>query len=170
VTWRDFRDHYHRERGAHKVGELVRRVVDHHRLNLDIREERLFVEWAAFVGDRVGSKTRPATIVERTLIVEVANNAWLHELSMLRPKIVADLLDKLGMPRFFDDIKFVLAKEARGRVAPRPPPRRVTPPAVRTAPTPATGPALQQIVDDISGIADPELRALILNVRVANNK
>jgi hypothetical protein len=171
VTYfRRYGDHYDRERGAQQVGELVQRVVDHHRLHLDIREERLFAEWSAFVGERVGGKTRPQTIVERTLIVEVANNSWLHELTMLRPKINADLLDKLGPPRFFDDIKFVLAKEGKRREVTRPAARSRPAPPARPPATPANGAALQQILDDTQGIADPELRALILNVRVANDK
>lgn len=168
--FRKYGDHYDRERGAQQVGELVQRVVDHHRLHLDIREERLFAEWSAFVGERVGSKTRPQTIVDRTLIIEVANNSWLHELTMLRPKINSDLLDKLGPPRFFDDIKFVLAKEGKRREVTRPRPRTRAVPPPRAPSTPATGAALQQIVDDTAGITDPELRALILNVRVANDK
>jgi hypothetical protein len=169
VSWRDYRDHYDRERGVQQVGDLVQRVVDHHRLHLDIREERLFNEWPVFVGDKVGSKTRPDTIIGRTLIVEVANHVWLNELRLLRPKIVADLLDKLGMPRFFDDIKFVLAKEGK-RVATRPPPPRKRQSPPRPLPPPAAGDALQQIVDDTAGIADPELRAIIANVRIAHDK
>jgi hypothetical protein len=169
VTWKDYRDHYDRERIAQKVGDLVQRVVDHHRLHLDIREERLFNEWPAFVGERVGGKTRPDTIVGRTLIVEVANHVWLNELRLLRPKIVADLLDKLGMPRFFDDIKFVLAKEGR-RQATRPPPPRQRQPPPRSLPTPATGAAREKIVDDVAGIADDELRSIIAAVRIAHDK
>lgn len=170
MAWRNYSDHYDREKAAQKVGDLVQRVVDHHQLNLDIREEHLFADWPAFVGDRVGGKTRPETIVDRTLIVEVANNTWLQELRLLRPKIVADLLDRLGMPRFFDDIRFVLAKEGQRRAVTRPPARRRKAPATFTPPTPATGAALQQIVDDTAGIEDEELRKLIANVRITHDK
>ncbi len=170
MSFRKFGDHYDRERGGKKVGELVERVVDHHRLHLDIREERLFAEWSAFVGDRVGGKTRPDTITDRVLVVEVANNTWLHELRLLRPKIVADVLDKLGMPRFFDDIRFVLAKEGKRREVTRPPaPRRRQPPP-RPLGAPASGDALQQIVDDTAHVADPELRQIIATVRIAHDK
>ena len=168
--FRRYGDHYDREKGAHQVGELVQRVVDHHHLRLDIREERLFAEWSAFVGDRVGSKTRPDTIVDRMLVVEVVNNTWLHELRLLRPKIVADLLDKLGMPRFFDDIRFVLAKEGKRREPTRTPAPRKRQPPPRPTGAPATGAALAQIVDDTAHIADPELRQLIATVRIANDK
>jgi hypothetical protein len=160
-----------RARGAQPVRELVQRVVDHHRLHLDIREERLFAEWAEFVGDKVGARTRPDTIIDRTLIVEVATSSWLHELRLLRPKIVADLLDRLGMPRIFDDIKLVLAGERkRHRPTVRPAPRRLPPPRPLAPFPPATGRDLQQILSDAERVEDPELRALIARVRIANDR
>ena len=164
------RDRFDRDRGAQPVRELVQRVVDHHRLHLDIREEQLFAEWSSFVGDKVGARTRPETIVDRTLIVEVASSAWLHELRLLRPKIVSDLLDKLGMPRFFDDIRFVLAGERTRRTRTVKPPPRRTPPAPRGPFPPATGAALREILDAAAKVEDPELRELIARVRVANDK
>ena len=168
-AWLLARDRFARDKDAAQMRELVRRVVDHHRLDLDIRHERLFAEWAAFVGERVASRTRPDTIIARTLVVEVATSAWLHELRLLRPKIVADLLDRLGMPRFFDDIRFVLAGD-RKRTAPTRAPRPRERQAAAVTPTPATGAFAQDIVDDASRIADPELRALVIRVRTANGR
>ena len=185
MSWRALRDRFERARGLLPVAELVQRVITHHHLNLDIRHERLFAEWASFVGDKVGQRTRPETIVEtpgsstassvargtdRVLVVEVATSSWLHELRLLRPKIVADLLDKLGLPRLFDDIRFVLAGERKHREPTRRPPRRAAPPPHRVATAPATGAALQQIVDDTAQVEDPELRALIARVRIAHDK
>src|SRR5580704_17129040 len=156
------RDRFVRERGTAAMRELGQRVVDHHRLQLGIREERLFAEWSAFVGERVASRTRPDTIVDRTLIVEVATSPWLHELRLLRPKIVADLLDRLGMPRFFDDIRFVLAGDRRRAQPARPPRPRRPPPPPAPLVEPATGAFAQRIVDEAASVADPELRALIV--------
>ncbi len=164
------RDRFERARGAEQMRELVQRVVDHHRLDLDIREERLFAEWSAFVGDKVGARTRPDTIVDRTLVVEVATSSWLHELRLLRPKIVSDLLDKLGMPRIFDDIRFVLAGERRRHTPTVRPPARRPPPPPRAPFPPATGRALQEILESAAKVEDPELRELIARVRVANDK
>jgi hypothetical protein len=77
--------------------ELVRRIVDYYRLSGDFRQEQLFSDWSSLVGDKVGARTRPDTIVDRVLIVEVASSAWLHELRLIRPKIVSDLLDTSRM-------------------------------------------------------------------------
>ena len=151
------------------VRDLVRYVLDHHRIRADLREEQLFAEWPRFVGEQVGARTRPDTIVDRTLIVEVATSTWLHELRLLRPKIVSDLLDKLGMPRFFDDIRFVLAGERKRTPRTTRPPSRPAAPAPREA-TPATGAAREQIARDVAAIADPELRDLVARVRVKHDR
>ncbi len=167
-----YSDRFERERSQQAIKDLVDRVVDHYRLHADLRQARLFAEWPAFVGEKVGNRTRPDTIVGRTLIVEVATSAWLQELRLLRPKIVADLLDKLGMPRFFDDIKFVLAGERKRRepvTAPRP--RRVPPPsAPPVEATPATGQRLLDIIDETKTIEDDDLRSLVARVRILNDK
>ncbi|HTL33590.1 MAG TPA: DUF721 domain-containing protein [Kofleriaceae bacterium] len=165
------RDKFDRAKGMVPVRDLINNVVNYYRLNADIRQEMLFAEWSSLVGDRIGARTRPDTIVDRTLIVEVATSAWLHELRLIRPKIVSDLLDKLGLPRFFDDIRFVLAGERRSSRRPqvkRPAPRaKAAPPP---AATPAQGEDLRQILDDTSKIEDEELRAIISRVRVKNDK
>jgi hypothetical protein len=164
------RDKFDRMKGMVPVRDLVNNVVNYYRLNADIRQEQLFAEWSSFVGERIGARTRPDTIVDRTLIVEVATSAWLHELRLIRPKIVSDMLDKLGLPRFFDDIRFVLAGErrSRGPQVKRPAPRKkpeAPPPAM-----PATGEHLREILDDTSKVEDEELRAIISRVRVKNDK
>jgi hypothetical protein len=168
VGW--WRDKFDRSRAILPMQELVKRIVDFYKLGGDFRQEQLFADWSSLVGDKVGARTRPDTIIDRILIVEVATSAWLHELRLIRPKIVSDLLDRLGMPRFFDDIRFVLTGERRRRPTqvrrPSPPPRREPAPE----PTPATGQHLQEILEDTSKIEDEELRAIISRVRVKHDK
>jgi hypothetical protein len=176
TKWRAYAyDRFERARRGVPVGELVDRVIDHHRIGPDLREARLFAEWSQLVGERIGQRTRPQSIWDRVLVVEVATSSWLHELRLIRPKLVSDLLDQLGMPRPFDDIRFVLAKEDRrsGRSdpAPRRParPARRAPAAPRTT-APASGGARDQILRETERIADPELRALIAKVRIGNDR
>ncbi|HUS28377.1 MAG TPA: DUF721 domain-containing protein [Kofleriaceae bacterium] len=165
------RDKFDRAKGMVAVRDLIKNVVNYYRLNADIRQEMLFAEWSSFVGDRIGARTRPDTIIDRTLIVEVATSAWLHELRLIRPKIVSDMLDKLGLPRFFDDIRFVLAGERRrrGPEVRRPAPRKKAE-AAPPPPMPAVGEDLRKILDDTSKIEDEELRALVSRVRVKNDR
>ena len=168
MAW--WKDYFDRERGVARVADLVQRVVEHHRIAGDLREARLFGDWAELVGERIGARTRPQSIWDRVLVVEVATSTWLHELRLLRPKIVSDLLDALGMPRFFDDIRFVLAKDSPRRQQTTPPPRRRV---IRRPPrevAPASAVAREQIVRETAKIEDPELRELIARVRIANDK
>lgn len=173
MSWKDrFADRFDRALGALPMPELVRRIVDYYRLNADLRQEQLFSDWPSLVGDKVGARTRPDTIVDRVLIVEVASSAWLHELRLIRPKIVSDLIDRLGTPRLFDDIRFVLAGERKHR---RPQTRRPTPRMKQAAPpapppTPASGEHLREIISDASKVEDEELRELIARVRIKHDK
>lgn len=127
-----------------------------------IREERVVTEWHGLAGDRIAQRTRPLEIRDRVLVIEVVTSAWLHELTLMRPRLLADLLARVGEPRVFDDLKFVLA--GRTRRQPAAPRRRTTlaPPTL----TPATGAQRDAILKDVETIADPDLRALIADVRI----
>lgn len=150
-----------------------------HGISDDIRAQRVLTEWAELVGPKIASRTRPESVEslgdrgERILHVEVASSAWLQELTMLKPQILAGLLERLGEPRLFDDIRFRLTgrgrNEQRGNFQlqtstrkPRQPPR--------PAPVPATGAARETIVRDVEQVDDLELRELIARVRIANDK
>jgi hypothetical protein len=103
------------------------------------------------------------------LWVEVATSAWLHELNLLRPQLLACLRERLGAPALFDDLRFRLAGASRRpRVALRAPQRPVPPP--RPAPPPATGAARERIVREASAVDDDELRELIARVRIIHDR
>jgi predicted nucleic acid-binding Zn ribbon protein len=139
-----------------------------HGIDDEVRANQVLTEWADLVGPRIGSRTRPAEVKQRVLIVEVATSAWLHELNLLRPQLLASLLERVGAPKPFDDMKLVLAGRRRAErlvstVA------RARPPA-RIVPTPATGAAREQIVREVERVDDAELRELIARVRIENDR
>ncbi|MDB4957017.1 MAG: hypothetical protein JWO36_4586 [Myxococcales bacterium] len=135
----------------------------------EIRAQRLFAEWTDLVGTRIASRTRPDGIYERVLQIEVATSAWLHELNLLRTQILANLLDRLGEPRLFDELKFRLT--GRGNRNPTVPPRPRAPASPpRPARAPATGAAREQIVRDAEAVDDVELRELIARVRIQHDR
>ena len=167
---RKWGDHYERGLAVAHVEKLVGAVLSANHVHIDIRGERLFAEWAAFVGEKIGQRTRPREIVGTALIVEVASSTWLHELRLLRPRLVADLLDKLGQPRLFDDVRLVLAGE-RARKPPIHRPGAPPPPKpLRPLPKPASGAMAIRILEETKHVEDDELRALIAKVRIANDK
>jgi hypothetical protein len=79
------------------------------------------------------------------------------------------LLDTLGLPRPFDDIRFVLAKDNRA-AEPRPHIRRPRAIPVRLAAVPASAGERDRIVREAACIADPELRELVARVRITHNQ
>ncbi len=133
----------------------------------EVRKNRLLTEWADLVGPKISSRTRPFGVVDKTLVIEVASSAWLQELNRLRTQILAGLLERLGEPRLFDELKFKLAS-GRTQAPVRPPSRPTTP--MRPPTQPATGLAREQIVREAEAVDDAELRELIARVRIANDR
>jgi predicted nucleic acid-binding Zn ribbon protein len=135
----------------------------------DVRAERLLAEWTDFVGAKIAARTRPEGITDRVLVIEVVSSAWLQELNMLRAQILAGLLERVGQPRLFDELRFKIAGRSRRADVIRPRPRAgVAPPPPFTPP--ATGLAREQIVREVESVDDEELRDLIARVRIANDR
>ena len=152
------------------AGAAIKAALKFHGISDEVRAQRVLTEWADLVGAKISSRTRPYGVSERVLVIEVASSAWLHELNLLKNQILAGLLDRLGEPKLFDDLKFKLA----GRTGARPtlirPKPRAAPPPPRTTTAPATGAAREQIAREVEKIDDAELRELIARVRIQNNR
>ena len=150
--------------------QAIRAALAFRGISDQIRAERLIAEWTELVGPKIAARTRPERIHERVLYIEVASSAWLHELNLLRAQILSGLIERLGEPRLFDELKFRLAGRT-GRDRPAPQPRaRIRPPPPRPEPVPATGLAREQIVREAETVDDDELRDLIARVRIANDR
>ena len=137
-----------------------------------IRAQRVLTEWSDLVGPRIAARTRPRGVDSRTLVIEVASSAWLHELNLLRAQILAGLVERLGPPRLFDELAFRLAGTARQvPAAPAARPRASgLGPRPATPPRPATGLAREQIVHEVEKVDDAELRELIARVRIEHDR
>ena len=147
----------------------INAALQQYRLTDTIRAERLITEWTELVGAKIAARTRPDGVSDRVLWIEVATSAWLHELNMLKRQLLDGLIQRLGEPRLFDEIRFKLAGRHRRE------PTKVPAPRPRAAPplppgTPATGAAREQIVREVSGVDDAELRELIARVRITNDR
>ncbi|HET9623714.1 MAG TPA: DUF721 domain-containing protein [Kofleriaceae bacterium] len=147
----------------------VAAALDLHGITQEVRAGRVLTEWTELVGPKIAQRTRPDGVTDRMLWVEVANSAWLHELNLLRPQLLRGLLERLGPPAPFDDLKFRIAGRSR-----RPPvalrAARKPPPPPRPMPPPASGAARERIVREASVVADDELRELIARVRITHDR
>lgn len=140
-----------------------------HEITDDIRAQRIAAEWTELVGAKIASRTRPDVVRDRVLHIDVSTSAWMHELSLLKPQLLAGLLERLGEPRLFDDLKLKLAGRAK-HPTDAPTAGRRSIPAPRPFPIAATGAARDRIEKEAEAVEDPELRALIARVRIKNDR
>lgn len=157
----------------------VANALSHHGVTDELRLQRLVFEWADIVGGRIGQRSAPDGISRagtrdqpiRVLWVRVVNTAWLQELTLLREQLTASIKAALGAPPLFDEVRLHLGK-APGFAAdllagvtirrPRPAPRRHA--------IAATGDRARAIDRETSTVEDAELRALIREVRIRNDR
>ena len=155
--------------GPQTASAAVAAALELHGITDQVRAGRLITEWGELVGTKIALRTRPDGVNDRILWVEVATSAWLHELNLLRPQLLAGLRDRLGEPTLFDDLKFRLAGQRhRDPVALRA--ARKPPPPAPPAPPPATGATRERIVREASAVDDDELRELIARVRITHDR
>ncbi|MEO6775043.1 MAG: DUF721 domain-containing protein [Kofleriaceae bacterium] len=135
----------------------------------DVRGETLIAEWTDLVGPKIAARTRPDGIFDRVLVIEVVSSAWLQELNLLRAQILAGLIERVGEPRLFDELRFKISGRARRHDVIRPRPRAVAARPVQAA-IPATGLARESIVREVESVDDAELRELIARVRIEHDR
>ena len=161
--------------GSRRVGEVlaagtaIQSVLKLRGIGDAVRAERLVTEWTDLVGAKIASRTRPYGVYERVLVIEVATSAWMHELNLLKPRLLEGLVTRIGAPALFDDLRFRLAGANRRPPTLVPQPRRPAPPA-RPAGPPATGAVREKIVREVEAVDDAALRELIARVRITNNR
>ena len=135
-----------------------------------VRAERIVAEWTEMVGPKIAARTRPDGVHDRVLMIEVASSAWLQELTLLRAQILAGLLERVGEPRLFDELRFRIAgRTSRDRPVPPKPRGRITA-LPKPPPVAASGLAREQIVREVDVVDDAELRELIARVRIAHDR
>lgn len=134
----------------------------------EMREHRVAVRWREVVGNLVATRAWPDGLDAGVLWVRVRTPAWIHQLSFLKDEIVRRANAVVGDPPLVREVRFhlgpreranpddVLAMTARIH---RPPAEQ------RQPPPPAAGPRVRDIEQQASGIADDELRRLIIEFR-----
>ncbi len=161
--------------GTRRVGEVlaassaIASVLKLRGISDAVRAERLVTEWTDLVGAKIASRTRPFGVYDRVLVIEVATSAWMHELNLLKPRLLDGLVTRVGEPRLFDDLRFRLAGSNRRAPTLVPAPRKTDPPKKPPGP-PATGAARERIVREVDVVDDEELRELIARVRITNDR
>jgi predicted nucleic acid-binding Zn ribbon protein len=65
-----------------------------------VEQATVVPEWASLVGEQIASVTEPLMVArDGTLFVAVRTNAWMNELSLMEPQLLAALIAKPGRAR-----------------------------------------------------------------------
>jgi hypothetical protein len=118
-------------------------------LSAKLDEHRLMAEWSQLVGAQIATHTMPREVRGRTLWVVVDSSTWLHELTLLKPLLLAKIAPRAGKADV-RDVRFVIGEVSapEGAAAPRPPSK-----ASRLAPE-----AEAAVDHAVSALADEDLR------------
>ena len=121
--------------------------------------------WPEIVGDLAAKHCRPAGFRKGSLLIMAENPAWTQELSLLGPEIQARLDRALG-PGVVTELRFKTGKVTTRKKAParqgKPFPK--APEKPQTPPDPFLKTRLEA---ELAKIKDPELREVLMRVRLA---
>jgi hypothetical protein len=118
-------------------------------LSAKLDEHRLMAEWSRLVGAQIAAHAMPREVRGRTLWVVVDSSTWLHELTLLKPLLLAKIAPRAGKADV-RDVRFVIGEVSapEGATAPRPPSK-----------TSRLAPEAETAVDHaVSALADEDLR------------
>ena len=91
------------------VAEVLEGYLDRTGLGDSLARLGALEEWAAAVGERVSSVTRPVEVRGETLVVEVLSSAWINELSMMG-ELILERLNARGEGPPIGRIRFRMAE------------------------------------------------------------
>ena len=178
------RDRFPRIRKQLPIAQLIGRLIEHHGLTDAVRQQCVCLYWPEIVGERIASKTFPATFAEGVLQVSVTNSSWVHELHFFKAQLITKINDWvdanriwLGPPPLAIDLRFVLGMKHRAPLVDREHVHRLrlyharrTKAPFEVIPPDASAAEREAIRAETSMVIDPELRALIEDVRVKWNR
>ena len=89
-----------RKRRPEKLSDALASFLADSGLAERVEQAGIIPEWAALVGPQIATVTHPLMIArDGTLFVAVRTNAWMNELSLLEPQLLAALNSKPGRAR-----------------------------------------------------------------------
>ncbi|MGI5875749.1 MAG: DUF721 domain-containing protein [Dethiobacteria bacterium] len=91
-----------------QIGPSIEHFLGKVGLKKQLNSRRFISYWPKIVGKQIVNYTRPLTIKERILWVEVTDSTWLYHLTMIKFRIIADFNAVVGQD-LIKDIKFINA-------------------------------------------------------------
>lgn len=168
------RDHFPRTKTLLPVEAVLQTLVDAHHLAGPLRAHRVLIEWPRLVGPQIARVTAPDGLRDGVLSVWVKTSPWMQELRLLRDRVIADINAGIGDPPLVRDLRLHFGSarivadddpiaQLRAQLSRRGP-------AARRIPLAATGERAAAIAREAAAVEDPELRALIADVRTRHDR
>ena len=133
-----------------RAGDLVDKLLKGFGLDERLHQYKALIIWEDVVGPQIAARTRPVRIREGVLEINVDQPAWMQQLQLMKPKILAQLNAELGKA----SIKDLYLK--RGKVNVHPEITSEPPPAWRMVQLDET--EKKQVEDLLSAVENTELR------------
>ena len=98
-----------RRRAPMAVGEALQGYLSRSGIGPRIAQAQVVVEWPTLVGSQIASVTTPESVSpDGTLFVRVATSAWMNELQLMMPDIMARI--NAGRGGRIKTIRWLLAR------------------------------------------------------------
>jgi predicted nucleic acid-binding Zn ribbon protein len=79
------------------IGEAITSFLERSGISRRVEQASVVPEWAELVGQQIAQVTEPLSIArDGTLFVAVKTSAWMNELSLLEPQLLASINAKTG--------------------------------------------------------------------------
>ena len=79
-----------------RMADAVTRTLEMLGLGPGVRQREIWRVWGELVGPQIARHAQPRAITRGRLVVHVTDPVWLHQLSMLRHRLIATLRESLG--------------------------------------------------------------------------
>lgn len=90
------------------LSDLVMKTAGRFKFKDELKARRLFSQWESAMGP-IASHARPIRIKKGELLIRVDHPTWMHELSMLKPKLL-DKISELIPDAFLKSIRLELGE------------------------------------------------------------
>ena len=165
--WRPRRRKGPRSVSVKAVADVLGKWLDRQEMTKRMWPHALRLHWPTLVGPRIAAQTRPASVRDGQLTIEVSSSAWLNELSFLKRPMLQRIEregrrlrgEGVPLPPKVAGLRLLLGPRGFKRVAPA---RAAAPPLRRTV---GPGPGEEQ--KPLPPVEDPELGAAIDRARRA---
>jgi len=103
-------EHRVRKNAPMTVGEALQGYLARSGLGARLAQAQAVTDWAALVGPQIAAVTAPESVSpDGTLFVRVATSAWMNELQLMMPDIMARINAGRGAGRI-KTIRWLLAR------------------------------------------------------------